>query len=192
MSDAELLDRFRRSPTPRELLPLYQRYAARIYGWCLCYLGTSQRAEDAGAEVFPVLLAKLPAHEVANFGSWLQTLVRNHCLMQLRREQRDPLALTGSDDGLMQLAELQHPTDKATDEDTRPLHHCMKQLREEQRRCIHLFYLREGHSYQSIATDLHLSVGQVRSHLQNGRRNLKRCLKAQAVDAPETDSPRAH
>ena len=192
MSDAELIDRFRRSPTPQELLPLYQRYAARIYGWCLRYLGTPQRAEDAGAEVFPILLAKLPQHEVSNFGSWLQTLVRNHCLMQLRREQRDPLALTGSDDGLMQLAELRHPLDKATDEDTRPLHHCMKQLGDAQRRCIRLFYLREGHSYQSIAADLHLSVGQVRSHLQNGRRNLKRCLEAQPADAPETDSPRAH
>ena len=192
MSDAELLDRFRRSPTPQELLPLYQRYATRIYGWCLRYLGTPQRAEDAGAEVFPVLLAKLPAHEVSNLGSWLQTLVRNHCLMQLRREQRDPLAHTGSDDGLMQLAELQHLTDKAISEDTRPLHRCMKQLGDAQRRCIHLFYLREGYSYQSIAANLHLSVGQVRSHLQNGRRNLKRCLEAQPADAPETDSPRAH
>ncbi|WP_420459177.1 RNA polymerase sigma factor [Neolewinella sp.] len=192
MSDAELIDRFRRSPTPQELLPLYQRYAARIYGWCLRYLDTPQRAEDAGAEVFPILLAKLPNYEVSNFGSWLQTLVRNHCLMQLRREQRDPLAHTGTDDGLMQLAELQHPTDKATNEDTRPLHRCMKQLGDAQRRCIHLFYLREGHSYQSIAANLNLSVGQVRSHLQNGRRNLKRCLEAQAADAPETDSPRVN
>ncbi|MEM6771679.1 MAG: sigma factor-like helix-turn-helix DNA-binding protein, partial [Bacteroidota bacterium] len=61
----------------------------------------------------------------------------------------------------------------------RPLHHCLKQLKEEQRRCVHLFYLSEGESYQSIAEQLNLTVGRVRSHLQNGRRNLRLCLEAQ-------------
>ena len=186
MSDADLLARYRNSRQPQHLLPLYQRYAARIYGWCLRYLGTPQRAEDAGAEIFPILLTKLPEHEVTHFGSWLQTLVRNHCLMQLRKEKRDPLALTGNEDALVQLAEWQHLPDAAGDA-TRDLHHCMKQLRQEQRRCIRLFYLQEGHSYQTVADQLHLSVGQVRSHLQNGRRNLKLCLEARAT---ETDSPR--
>ncbi|CAH1002352.1 ECF RNA polymerase sigma factor SigR [Neolewinella maritima] len=188
MTESDLIERFRRNPTPAQLLPVYERYAERIYGWCLRYLGTPERAEDAGAELFPVLLRKLPKHEVTNFGSWLQSVVRNHCLMQLRREQRDPLALTAAEDAGMQSANLQHLSQEPTP-DTRPLHHCMKQLSEDQRRCIHLFYLREGHSYQSVAAELHLSVGQVRSHLQNGRRTLKLCLEAYA--APKTD-PRAH
>ena len=170
-----LLERFQRSRKPHDLYPLYERYAGGIYAWCLRYLGTPQRAEDAGAEIFAVLLEKLPRHEVTNFGSWLQTLVRNHCLMQLRREKRDPLRQSSVSD--MQSEPIGHLWDgtEAT-ADTRPLYHCLAQLREEQRQCIRRFYLLEGESYRSIAEALHLSVGQVRSHLQNGRRNLKICL----------------
>jgi RNA polymerase sigma-70 factor (ECF subfamily) len=157
------------------LLPLYQQYAALIYGWCLRYLGTAERAEDAGAEIFPILLSKAAEHEVTNFGSWLQTLVRNHCLMQLRREKRDPLQL--SEGPLMQMEGLGHQGGVEDRTDTRPLYRCMKQLREEQRQCIRLFYLQAGESYRSIAEQLNLSVGQVRSHIQNGRRNLKICLE---------------
>lgn len=175
-SDAELVARFRQSRDPAHLSPLYLRHAEPIYAICLRYLGTPARAEDAGAEIFAVLLEKLPQYEVDNFRAWLSTLVRNHCLMQLRREQRDPLQRAAP--GLMQSGELLHLIQEESEEkDTRPLHHCLKQLKEEQRQCIRLFYLTEGESYRSIAERLHLSMGRVRSHLQNGRRNLRLCLE---------------
>lgn len=177
MSDADLIARFRSSRKPRHLLPLYQQYAGLIYGWCLRYLGTAERAEDAGAEIFAELLTKLGKYEVTNFRSWLQTLVRNHCLMQLRGEKRDPLRLSGGP--LMQMDGFAHPPEEEIEivPDTRPLYRCMKQLGEEQRQCVRLFYLHTGESYRSIADRLNLSVGQVRSHLQNGRRKLKICLE---------------
>ena len=176
--DADLLARFQRSGEGDDLLPLYQRHAGLIYAQGLRYLGSAQRAEDAGMEIWSILLNKLPKHEVSNFRSWLQTTVRNHCLMQLRKEKRDPLKQSGED--IMQSGRLLHLSDESNQNhhpDTRSLHHCMKQLKEEQRRCINLFYLREGESYQTIAEELNLTVGRVRSHLQNGRRNLKRCLE---------------
>ena len=176
--DAALLERFQRTRKPQDLYPLYERYAGMIYGWCLRYLTTPQRAEDAGAEVFPLLLEKLPRQEVTNFSSWLQTVVRNHCLMQLRREKRDPLQRGGSTDMQFDIGEHLQDAGEHTPEDTRPLYHCLGQLGEAQRQCIRRFYLREGESYRSIAEALHLSVGQVRSHLQNGRRNLKNCLES--------------
>ena len=179
LNETEQLARFQASGAAADLLPIYQAHAAFIYALALRYLGTPERAEDAGAEIWGVLLEKLPKHEVSNFKSWLHTLVRNHCLMQLRRERRDPLANTAAplmqSDALLHLGE--EPTERDTD--TRPLHHCIKQLKEEQRHCIHLFYLQEGHTYLSIAEKLNLTVGRVRSHLQNGRRNLKICLEAQ-------------
>ncbi len=178
-TDADLLTRFQRTGAGEDLLPLYQRHASLIYALGLRYLGSPQRAEDAGMEIWAVLLEKLPRHEVSNFRSWLQTTVRNHCLMQLRKEKRDPLRQT--EGALMQSDQLLHLKDESNHHhpDTRPLHHCLKQLKEEQRRCVHLFYLQEGESYQSIAEKLNLTVGRVRSHLQNGRRNLKLCLEAQ-------------
>ena len=161
-------------------MPLYQRYAGLIYALGLRYLGSPQRAEDAGMEIWAVLVEKVPKHTISNFRSWLHTTVRNHCLMQLRREKRDPVQQ--SEGELMQSDRLLHLSDESNhqnDPDTRPLHGCIKQLKEEQRRCISLFYLSEGESYQSIAEQLNLSVGRVRSHLQNGRRNLRKCLEEQ-------------
>ena len=177
MEDGELLARFKSSGATADLLPLYQRYSAFIYGLCIRYLGTPERGADAGAEIWEVLCKKLPRHEVVNFKPWLHTLVRNHCLMQLRREKRDPLRQR--EGGLMQSDALLHLREASTAEatDTRPLYTCIKQLKELQRRCINLFYLREGETYQSIAEQLQLTVGQVRSHIQNGRRNLKNCLE---------------
>ncbi len=182
-ADADLLARFQQSGLPADLLPLYERYVELIYALALRYLGTPQRAEDAGMEIWAVLLEKLPQHDVSNFRSWLHTTVRNHCLMQLRREKRDPLQQTGSQDEFMQSDHLLHlstASDQSSSPDTRPLYHCLKQLKEEQRQCVTLFYLREGESYQTIAEKMNLSVGRVRSHLQNGRRNLKICLESTA------------
>lgn len=180
VSDTSLLASFRKSGKPADLLPLYERHAELIYALCLRYLGSPQRAEDAGMEVWGILLEKLPKHEVHNFRSWLQTTVRNHCLMQLRREKRDPLQQ--ADGAFMQSDRLLHLKDEPDLQniDTRPLYHCIKQLKEDQRRCVQQFYLSEGSSYQSIAKEMNLSVGTVRSHLQNGRRNLKTCLEKQA------------
>ena len=189
MSDAQLLDHFHRRPGPATLLPLYERYAALIYGWCLHYLVTPERAEDAGAEVFTVLLDKLPQHEVTNFRSWLQTVVRNQCLMQLRKEKRSAHHQTVTMEAVAVQSDLAlHLLTETEVPDTRGLHHCMKQLNADQRRCIHLFYLREGYSYRTVAEELDLSVGRVRSHLQNGRRNLKQCLETYT---PSEITPRA-
>jgi len=179
-ADADLLARFQKSGAADDLLPLYERHAELIYALGIRYLGTPERAEDAGMEIWAVLMEKLPKHDISNFRSWLQTTVRNHCLMQLRREKRDPLQ--NNDAELMQSDRLLHlstESDHQTNEDTRPLYHCLKQLKEEQGRCVRMFYLQEGESYQTIAEKCNLSVGQVRSHLQNGRRNLKTCLEGQ-------------
>jgi RNA polymerase sigma factor (sigma-70 family) len=182
VSDADLLAYFQRSGSALDLLPLYERHAELIYALCLRYLGSPQRAEDAGMETWEVLTDKLPKHDIGNFRSWLQTTVRNHCLMQLRREKRDPLQQ--ADGAFMQSDRLLHLKDEPghQTEDTRLLYHCIKQLKEEQRRCVQLFYLKKGESYQSIATELNLSIGSVRSHLQNGRLNLKICLEGRATE----------
>ena len=55
------------------------------------------------------------------------------------------------------------------------LEQALSQLPTEQRRCLELFYLEEK-SYQEIVAATGLAVNQVKSHLQNGRRMLKRSL----------------
>ena len=48
----------------------------------------------------------------------------------------------------------------------------MDSLKEEQRTCVEMFYLRDM-SYQQIADETGYSMNEVKSYIQNGKRNLK-------------------
>ena len=52
-------------------------------------------------------------------------------------------------------------------------------LKDEQRTCITLFHL-DGLTYAEVATRTGFSLEEVRSHLQNGRRNLRLMLNDDA------------
>jgi RNA polymerase sigma-70 factor (ECF subfamily) len=58
----------------------------------------------------------------------------------------------------------------------------LKELNDEQRQCVTLFYL-EKKSYQQVSDQTGFSLLQVKSYIQNGKRNLKilieKKLKAQ-------------
>lgn len=48
----------------------------------------------------------------------------------------------------------------------------INELNEEQRNCINLFYLQKK-SYSEIVSATNFTLMQVKSHIQNGKRNLK-------------------
>ena len=52
----------------------------------------------------------------------------------------------------------------------------LEELNKEQKDCVTLFYL-EKRSYQEIADSTGLSMMQVKSHIQNGKRNLRIILE---------------
>lgn len=185
LDDASLLARFQESGRPEDLTPLFERYLELTYSLCLRYLGTATRAEDATMELFSFLTEKLPHQEVSNYRSWLQTVVRNHCLMQLRREKREVLENSSTFD--VQLHDQLHQYDESPETDDRMagLSDCIAQLKEQQRQCVELFYLQEGNTYKSISEQLGLELGKVRSFIQNGRRNLRLCLEAKSTTNPQ-------
>jgi len=175
-SDADLLARFQGEEDKEALASLFNRYLALSYGLAIRYLKTEDRAEDAVMAIYIELQEKLPQHQVRNFKNWLHTFVRNHCLMQLRREKRE---ITENIDPLIvQSAEIWHPLDEEMPDQDREiaLRACLDQLNEQQIACVQLFYF-EGHSYLTIAEFRQESVGQVRSNIQNGRRNLRKCIE---------------
>jgi len=57
------------------------------------------------------------------------------------------------------------------------LQKCMKTLKDFQKDCVTLFYLRKK-SYLEISHDLKMNLNAVKSHIQNGKRNLKICIEA--------------
>ena len=56
---------------------------------------------------------------------------------------------------------------------------CIEQLSEEQKKAVSLFYLKDK-CYKEIAEQTGLDINKVRSHIQNGRRNLKICMEGKA------------
>ena len=172
-SDSELVVLYKRTGDLSILADLYKRYMDLIYGVCLKYFRNSDDAKDAVNNIFEELVIKLKKHEVDYFRAWLYQLSKNHCLMALRKKKINFLS---SDEEFVQLADLSHP-DEAHEKEVQfqVMQHCIDTLAENQKNAIVLFYLKEK-CYKDIATQTGLELGTVKSHIQNGRRNLKICM----------------
>nr|WP_294905963.1 sigma-70 family RNA polymerase sigma factor [uncultured Lacibacter sp.] len=179
LSDTELVELYRGNGDLAVLSLLYQRYMDLVYGICIKYLKDAETAKDAVINIYEELIPKLKQHEVANFKSWLYTLSRNHCLMQLRKEKgHQTVEMTES---FMQSGEMMHPDAVQEKEDQlNSMEKCLEQLPEEQKTCVTLFYL-QGKCYNEITEETGIEWNKVRSYIQNGRRNLKLCMDKKAA-----------
>jgi RNA polymerase sigma-70 factor, ECF subfamily len=169
----ELIAEYRATENPAPLSVLFMRYKCLVMGACMKFLKHSMEAEDATMDIYLELNTKLLGHEIKNFKSWLYTLTSNHCLMKLRKNKG--IVEVDADDKkfeslFMENEGIEHLLEDLQDE-TQILHDAVNQLKEGQRDCINLFYLQKL-SYQEVAEKTGLDLGQVKSHLQNGKRNL--------------------
>lgn len=178
LSDKELVQLYKQSSDMKVLAELYQRYMDLLYGVCLKYLKDSETSRDAVMNIFEELVGKLHKHEVDNFKSWLYTLAKNHCLMQLRTPKN--LKTTEFRGDSMQSEEEVHLNGVLTREDNlQRLEKCLQTLSAEQKITVELFYL-QNKCYNEIAETTGIEWNKVRSYIQNGRRNLKICMDKNA------------
>jgi RNA polymerase sigma-70 factor (ECF subfamily) len=178
-SDEELMKEFRSGNDPAVLGELYAGYMHLVYGVCLKYLRDRDESKDAVMQIFEKLITEIPKHNIGNFRSWLHVVTRNHCLMQLRaKKSHDEKTQEWAADNItfMENEDDPHPVDGDTSEIERALEDCIERLKDEQKSCIRLFYY-ENRCYSEIAANLRLDEKKVKSHLQNGKRNLKICLE---------------
>jgi len=178
-SDQELVALYKRTGDTVILSELYQRYMDLAYGVCLKYLKEPESAKDAVLAVFEELLVKLKKHEVTQFRGWLFTLVKNHCLMQLRSVKN--IKISSLEEGNMQFTEDSHLNGVFEKEQhLNQLGNCIDSLSEDQRMAVELFYLKEK-CYKEIVEISGMEYNTVRSLIQNGRRNLKICMEQKNV-----------
>ena len=88
MDDRELLEHFYADGNNRWLGELLDRYTLLLMGVCMKYLKDEEAAKDAVQQVFIKVLGELPKYRVEYFKSWIYTITRNQCLMQLRGPSR--------------------------------------------------------------------------------------------------------
>ena len=160
---------------------LYEQHMELIYAVCYNYLRNEDEAKDAVMNLFEQLITDLRKHDVQQFGPWLHSVARNHCLMQLRKNQAHPKTelVTNANGELsdeVELSWLYDEDDPAEHEaDLSRMETCLQILSPEQQTCLTLFYL-ERKSYTEVAKLTGFDQKQVKSYLQNGRRNLKICM----------------
>lgn len=146
-----------------------------VLGSCINYFKNETDAEDAVMDIYEKIVKKTLTSDVQFFKSWLFTVTRNHCFEKLRRRNTHSDKENAAQ--LMYTEEVFHPDNVEKDEEVNILHECIDTLEKMQRRCIQLFYFKKM-SYTEIAEELDLNFNKVRSRIQNGRRNLKRCIEA--------------
>jgi RNA polymerase sigma-70 factor (ECF subfamily) len=173
-SDQELLEKYRSTQDTAVLGVLYERYMHLVYGACLKYLKDAETSKDAVMNIFEELVVKLKTHRVDNFRSWLFVVSKNHCLMHLRREGK--IKTTEIPEAVMQSEDDAHLNGVMEKEKHLvALEECLDKLPAEQQRMVRMFYL-ENRCYNDIADSTGMEWNRIRSHIQNGRRNLKICM----------------
>jgi RNA polymerase sigma factor (sigma-70 family) len=172
ITDQELLDNFYKTLDNDWLGILLQRYILLLFGVCLKYLKNEEEAKDAVQQIVLKAIMELHKYKITYFSSWIYTVTRNHCLMKLR-ERPERVSLTGLESKIAVEEETLSQKDYVAKENLiEMMTNSLSQLSPEQKDCVTLFYL-ERKSYQQIAEQTGFSLMQVKSHIQNGKRNLK-------------------
>lgn len=170
ITDAELLSRFYDDRNNEWLGVLLKRYTMLLLGVCMKYLKNEEEAKDGVQQVFLKVINELHKYKVEYFKSWIYMIAKNHCLMQLRDRGKHTSEITER----TVIAADEEETDKHVEKDRQlnNMAEALQQLNKEQQLCVTLFYLKKK-SYQEIADETNYTLMQVKSHIQNGKRNLK-------------------
>jgi len=172
--DNELLQKFYTDHDNEWLGILLPRYTILLLGICMKYLKNEEDAKDCVQQIFLKIINELHKYKVEYFKSWIYMVAKNHCLMKLR----DKGKIT---------AELNEKITGVTDETEEKILliekdvllnkmiEAIKLLSPEQQQCVSLFYLQKK-SYSEVAEITGFTMLQVKSHIQNGKRNLRKLI----------------
>ncbi len=176
ISDAELLNNYLAGNDNKWLGILLQRYTLMLFGVGMKYLKEEEAAKDAVQQVFLKVIKEIPKYKVTYFKSWIYMIAKNHCLMQLRNKNmittEIPLHLEATEAGDSPGKALEEKEIYLT-----KMENALTQLNADQKICIELFYLHKK-TYQQISETQPFTVKQVKSHIQNGKRNLKNLMES--------------
>lgn len=171
IEDKELLNRFYSDGNNQWLGLLLERYTLLLFGVCMKYLKNEEEAKDAVQQIFLKVITELQKYKVDYFKSWLYMIARNLCLMKIRDkngcipvEVSDKIAT--EEDAFKKNDLLQKERTLSLIEEG------LNELNSEQKQCVTLFYMHKK-TYQQITDFTGYSLLQVKSYIQNGKRNLR-------------------
>lgn len=174
LSDEELLLQFHDEQNHKSFEILYNRYAHLIYGTCINFLKEKETAKDAMMSVIEQLIITKPPENLHSFSSWIYNLTKNKCLDVLKAKGTYTENLKN-----MPFEEKYLPNFMESRFGNRlnreKIDNAISQLKESQASCIRLFYF-DNLCYEDIAAATGFNTKQVKSHLQNGKRQLSKLI----------------
>lgn len=178
LTDEQLLASYRKDANPVYIGELYERYSYIVFGLCLKYLKNRDEAADATLSIFEKSMADLKVHEIKQFDHWIYVVAKNHCLGLFRSEtvsrgRHEQYAYMQRQEKEEEVDDIQ--VHELKERGLRRLELALEQLNAPQQKCVKMFYL-EDRSYTEISELTGMSYNEVKTHLQNGKRNLKLIL----------------
>ena len=158
---------------------LYKRYISLVYGLCFKYLDNHHDAEDASANIFCIVMDKLKDNSITYFKSWLFIVSKNYILSFIRKNKNSQFNYVEefSENFMENDTEIHLNIKELQNDSFDLLKFGLESLKEAQQVCVELFYVQEK-SYVEVAEVTGFDLKHVKSHIQNGKRNLKIFLES--------------
>jgi RNA polymerase sigma-70 factor (ECF subfamily) len=184
LSDEDLILLYKKEKSNLIMDNIYKRYGHLLLAIAIKYVRNREEAQDIVMNLFEKLGDKIAKHDIQNFKSWLHTTLKNECLMHLRKTKK--INSTTTIENLENIvSELDSEEFYQTKEKVfNELESSLSELKNEQRKSVELFYL-ENKSYVEIAEILNISLNNVKSAIQNGKRMLKLKMENKGVNLTE-------
>lgn len=176
LSDLELIELIKLEDDIQHKSILFNRYIDKVYGVCLKYLQHEDQAKDAMMSIYELFIRKIGNHSIENLNAWIYVMSKNYCFDLLRKKKRTIEKMEAYKS--VQFEPIYHPYNE-DEQETKldALNKCVETLKKDQKMVINLFYTQKL-SYEKISEEMTLSWSQIRSLIQNARRNLKKCMQA--------------
>ena len=170
------LEEFWKTGEKRYLGLIYELLKRPLFLHCYGILRHREDAEDVTAEAFLKAFEKIGTFERrSEFYPWLVRIATNLCIDLLRRKRLVQVQSVESPEILPAPPNGRSLEEK---ESAQAILKAIRKLSARQRRCFSLFYI-HGKSYREIAALTGYALSEVRSYIQNGRRNFRRLMKNQ-------------
>jgi RNA polymerase sigma factor (sigma-70 family) len=176
LSDEALLLQYKQTLDKKWVGVLYKRYAHLVLGVCYKYFRDKDDSKDAVIRIFEKLFDELQKREINYFKGWLTFVTRNFCISELRKKIVEADRRNEFLKDLTEAEEEKEPDQKEIR--YTQLEQAIENLPDKQKLCIQLFYF-DNKSYDEISIDTGYTANEVKSYIQNGKRNLKNYLSSQ-------------
>lgn len=173
-SDEALIADFRETRDDTCIEILFNRYCHLVFAVAMNYLHNEEESKDTTIEIFEKLPADITRYDIKNFSNWIYIVTKNLCYLKLKKQKRFT-AIAPEDLPPAQLQEISEGEETWEQQFIQHLDESLASLVPEQQICVKLFYLEEK-SYEDIEKQTGYSYNQVKSYIQNGKRNLKNYL----------------